>query len=134
MLHWFATPPANPNPPSFGGGRMVNHFTSKAKRKWVRNLKEILEKSVKIRESQTAELAAHCIGCVICKLNFAIITVTEYFGEFLVLHRVRRKDMGAFMCIAKNDVPPTVSKRIVLNVNCKLIHFITGFGGKISIF
>lgn len=43
--------------------------------------------------------------------------VTEYHGEFLVLHRVRRKDMGAFLCIARNDVPPSVSKRIMLNVN-----------------
>lgn len=43
--------------------------------------------------------------------------VSDFFGEFLVLHRVKRKDMGAFMCIAKNDVPPTVSKRIELKVN-----------------
>ena len=27
--------------------------------------------------------------------------------------------MGAFMCIAKNGVPPPVSKRMVLNVNCE---------------
>ena len=51
-------------------------------------------------------------------LRFSIL-VTEYHGEFLVLHRVRRKDMGAFLCIARNDVPPSVSKRIMLNVNCK---------------
>ncbi|KDR24479.1 Lachesin [Zootermopsis nevadensis] len=25
--------------------------------------------------------------------------------------------MGAFLCIASNDVPPAVSKRIILNVN-----------------
>lgn len=56
-----------------------------------------------------------------CCVYFA---VTEYTGEFLVLHRVRRKDMGAFLCIAKNDVPPTVSKRIMLNVNCKLFNYL----------
>ena len=28
--------------------------------------------------------------------------------------------MGAYLCIASNDVPPTVSKRITLNVNCEL--------------
>ena len=27
--------------------------------------------------------------------------------------------MGAYLCIASNDVPPTVSKRITLNVNCE---------------
>ena len=52
-------------------------------------------------------------------LRMNMIAVTEYTGEFLVLHRVRRKDMGAFFCIAKNSVPPSVSKRIMLNVNCK---------------
>ncbi len=47
-------------------------------------------------------------------------SVKRYVGEFLVLHKVRRKDMGAFMCIASNNVPPSVSKRILLNVNCKI--------------
>lgn len=27
--------------------------------------------------------------------------------------------MGAYLCIASNDVPPAVSKRIILNINCK---------------
>lgn len=27
--------------------------------------------------------------------------------------------MGAYLCIASNDVPPAVSKRITLNINCK---------------
>ena len=38
--------------------------------------------------------------------------------------------MGAYLCIASNDVPPTVSKRISLNVNCEsynptYIHILT---------
>ena len=63
--------------------------------------------------------------------------VNEHSGEVLQLAQVSRqviigvridnikyisdvfKDIGAFMCIAKNDVPPTVSKRIMLHVNCK---------------
>jgi hypothetical protein len=28
-------------------------------------------------------------------------------------------DMGAYMCIAKNGVPPAVSKRIQLGIDCK---------------
>ena len=42
-----------------------------------------------------------------------------YRGEALQLHKVRRKDMGAFMCIASNNVPPTVSRRVSLSVNCE---------------
>lgn len=42
--------------------------------------------------------------------------VDSYQGDRLVLYKVRRSDMGAFMCIASNNVPPTVSKRIMLNI------------------
>ena len=66
---------------------------------------------------------AQSFNVEVARLNLTfmlrMISVTEYTGEFLVLHRVRRKDMGAFFCIAKNMVPPSVSKRIMLNVNCK---------------
>ena len=40
-------------------------------------------------------------------------------GEKLNLYRVSRLDMGAYMCIASNGVPPAVSKRIKLGVDCK---------------
>ena len=45
----------------------------------------------------------------------------KYEGEVLSLTRVSRQGMGAYLCIASNDVPPTVSKRISLNVNCKYL-------------
>ncbi|BES87244.1 Immunoglobulin V-set domain [Nesidiocoris tenuis] len=38
-------------------------------------------------------------------------------GSSLHFWRLDRRQMGAFLCIATNDVPPTVSKRIILNVN-----------------
>ncbi|GFU39784.1 hypothetical protein NPIL_401 [Nephila pilipes] len=38
-------------------------------------------------------------------------------GEYLNLTQVTREDMGAYLCIAKNGVPPSVSKRILLQVN-----------------
>jgi len=41
----------------------------------------------------------------------------KYEGENLTIARVTRAQMGAYLCIARNDVPPTVSKRISLNVN-----------------
>ena len=39
------------------------------------------------------------------------------------MRKVQRDQMGAYLCIASNDVPPAVSKRVILNVNCKqIIH------------
>jgi len=46
--------------------------------------------------------------------------VTEWYGETLDLSRISRLDMGAYMCIATNGVPPAVSKRIKVSVDCKL--------------
>ncbi|KAH9521236.1 hypothetical protein DERF_004910 [Dermatophagoides farinae] len=38
-------------------------------------------------------------------------------GEFLNITQVTRDDMGAYLCIASNSVPPSVSKRIIVHVN-----------------
>lgn len=44
-----------------------------------------------------------------------------YDGEVLPLSKVSRNEMGAYLCIATNGVPPSVSKRIILDVECKEI-------------
>lgn len=41
-----------------------------------------------------------------------------YDGEVLPLTKVSRNEMGAYLCIATNGVPPSVSKRIILDVEC----------------
>merc|ERR1711962_1359508 len=41
----------------------------------------------------------------------------EIVGDTLNLYSVTRSEMGSYMCIAKNGVPPAVSKNIQLNVN-----------------
>lgn len=41
----------------------------------------------------------------------------SYNGSHLQFHRVERRQMGVYLCIASNDVPPAVSKRVVLAVN-----------------
>ncbi|XP_076036266.1 neurotrimin-like [Oratosquilla oratoria] len=41
----------------------------------------------------------------------------EIQGSNLTLHQVTRRQMGAYLCMASNKVPPIVSKRIILNVN-----------------
>ena len=49
-------------------------------------------------------------------LLFPESTVT---GEVLSLPPVNREDMGSYLCIAQNGVPPTISKSYKLIVNCK---------------
>ena len=47
------------------------------------------------------------------------LSVPRFRGEVLKMRKVKRGQMGAYLCIASNDVPPAVSKRIILNVNCE---------------
>lgn len=49
-------------------------------------------------------------------------TVETISGETLHLIKLDRRQMGSYLCIASNDVPPAVSKRITLHVNCEY-HF-----------
>lgn len=50
---------------------------------------------------------------------FFFPAVDRQHGDVLNLNRVSRADMGSYLCIASNGVPPSVSKRIVLDVECK---------------
>lgn len=45
--------------------------------------------------------------------------VNEWAEPTLELHRISRLDMGAYLCIATNSVPPSVSKRIKVSVDCE---------------
>lgn len=57
------------------------------------------------------------LNCII-KQKF-IFTVDTYNGSQLRLTKLERKQMGAYFCIASNDVPPSISKRVSLSVHCK---------------
>ena len=48
------------------------------------------------------------------------LIVSAYDGEELKLLKISLSEMGAYLCIASNGVPPTVSKRITVDVECKL--------------
>ena len=50
---------------------------------------------------------------------FKCVSVTTYQGEVLRLTKVSRSEMGAYLCIGSNGVPPSVSKRITVSVHCK---------------
>ncbi|XP_066592973.1 lachesin-like isoform X2 [Prorops nasuta] len=45
------------------------------------------------------------------------LTVLEWEGETLEMAKISRLDMGAYLCIASNGVPPTVSKQIKVSVD-----------------
>ncbi|XP_047472869.1 lachesin-like, partial [Penaeus chinensis] len=45
------------------------------------------------------------------------LRVTEYNGANLPLTKISRVDMAAYLCIARNGVPPIVSKRIQVSVD-----------------
>ena len=49
----------------------------------------------------------------------AVTGVEQWSGADLRLVNVRREQMGAFMCIANNNVPPAVSRRLLLTVICE---------------
>ena len=40
-------------------------------------------------------------------------------GDTLTLKKVKRLHMGSYLCIASNNVPPSISKRIELSIQCR---------------
>nr|XP_031847183.1 lachesin-like [Nomia melanderi] len=50
--------------------------------------------------------------------------VSTYDGEQLNLTKITRNEMGAYLCIATNGVPPTVSKRIIVDVEFSPLIFV----------
>ncbi|KAG5673727.1 hypothetical protein PVAND_003747 [Polypedilum vanderplanki] len=88
-------------------------------------------KDVTVTEGQNASLYCSAIGNpqpkiiwrredgnpMIFKVNNKTRRTDTYEGELISFNNVNRRQMGAYLCIAKNDVPPAVSKMISLNVN-----------------
>jgi neurotrimin len=50
-----------------------------------------------------------------------ILIVNVVDGEVLSITKVSRLHMAAYLCVASNGVPPSISKRVQLKVQCKLI-------------
>ena len=48
-----------------------------------------------------------------------LIKVEKVEGNVLLLHRIKRSQMGKYLCIATNGFPPAVSRTVNLKVNCK---------------
>lgn len=65
-------------------------------------------------------------NCLIC--DFLVFSVNVVDGEILYITKVSRLHMATYLCIASNGVPPSVSKRVSLKVQCKyhiILLFIT---------
>ncbi|XP_064102691.1 contactin-4-like [Macrobrachium nipponense] len=72
------------------------------------------------RDSLNGSGSARETGLVVpinINLHFFSFAVTEHEGEVLRLSKVSRMDMGAYLCIASNGHPPTVSKRMLVSVD-----------------
>ncbi|XP_014103676.3 lachesin [Bactrocera oleae] len=55
---------------------------------------------------------------IVLKDNIGTKTMVSSFrGEVLKLTKISRNEMGSYLCIASNGVPPSVSKRISLNIH-----------------
>ena len=55
--------------------------------------------------------------------NFLYL-VESYNGPILSIPRVTPDDLGAYLCIAKNGVQPSMSKRVVVYVQCNYFSYI----------
>ncbi|XP_014216864.1 lachesin-like [Copidosoma floridanum] len=49
--------------------------------------------------------------------KFRVSRVFEYVSEDLNLTKIKREEMGVYNCIASNGVPPSISKRITVDVH-----------------
>lgn len=62
---------------------------------------------------------------IIFRNNNSDLYSTEiYSGKLLNFLKVQRDQMGAYLCIAANGIEPAVSKRMILNVQCKIISYL----------
>ena len=48
-----------------------------------------------------------------------LVSVTKVDGAVLELHKVKKSEAGSYLCIASNGHPPTVSRRVQLDIKCK---------------
>lgn len=58
------------------------------------------------------------------QLHFFLHLVESYNGPILSIPRVTPDDLGAYLCIAKNGVQPSMSKRVVVYVQCNSFSYI----------
>lgn len=53
------------------------------------------------------------------KYHLFPLLVNVVDGEMLHITKVSRLHMAAYLCVASNGVPPSISKRVQLRVQCE---------------
>ena len=66
----------------------------------------------------------HRISKLLYYLLSSFYLVESYNGPILSIPRVTPDDLGAYLCIAKNGVQPSMSKRVVVYVQCNSFSYI----------
>jgi hypothetical protein len=56
-----------------------------------------------------------------CKTLLFNFSDERYEGNRLIIPQVVEDDMGGYLCIANNKVPPAMSKRVFMYVQCKFV-------------
>lgn len=78
-----------------------------------------LNKIQQIRKQKKKKFLQFSGEIQLIKFSFLFVTVVTFRGEVLKLTKISRSEMGSYLCIASNGVPPSVSKRISLNIHCE---------------
>lgn len=66
------------------------------------------------------KMCLFCLTSIYCSfLPIVKCLVNVVDGEILSITKVSRLHMAAYLCVASNGVPPSISKRVQLRVQCK---------------
>ena len=52
--------------------------------------------------------------------------MATHTGDSLTLANLNRFQSGVYLCIANNQVPPSVSKRVQVSTNCYIMYKVSG--------
>lgn len=61
----------------------------------------------------------YCLFLFFISLPIVKCLVNVVDGEILSITKVSRLHMAAYLCVASNGVPPSISKRVQLRVQCR---------------
>lgn len=93
------------SPSSSGAGRVTSQLVQTVI--WNKTKK-------KITSIMVEPLFSQCLSA-----SFFVATASSHNTSTFSIPRVNRLDMGAYLCIASNGIPPSVSKRVMLIVHCE---------------
>ncbi|KAG8176126.1 hypothetical protein JTE90_014080 [Oedothorax gibbosus] len=89
-------------------------------------INEVVNRNMSVAENANITLSCKATGNPLPKIKWKredgqpIIVSTQkvdmYDGEELVLNKISRQSMGAYLCIASNGVPPAISRRMYIDI------------------